>query len=114
MAGGHRQKILFIRPPVEGFRFQTMGARYVPTGLMYLMHALGSQKDRDVHLFDSLCWFGDTHVIPRRHLSQMALQKIEMSPLFSNVIHYGATRDRIRDVIRSFEPDIVGITCSFS
>lgn len=109
-----RQKILLIRPPVEGFRFQTIGARYVPTGLMYLMHALHNKKDKDVYLFDSLCWHGDTHIIPRKHLSPMALQKIERSPLFSNVIHYGATWDRIRNVIRSFEPDIVGITCSFS
>lgn len=114
MTDGYRQKILLIRPPIEGFRFQTIGARYVPTGLMYLMHALGSKKDREVHLFDSLCWHSDTHVVPRNQLSEMALRKIEMNPLFPNVIHYGASWDRVRSVIRSFEPDIVGITCSFS
>ena len=108
------QKILLIRPPVEGFRFQTIGARYVPTGLMYLMHSLGSKKGRQVELFDSLCWHSDTYIVPRTHLSEMALRKIEMNPLFSNVIHYGASWDRVRNVIRSFEPDIVGITCSFS
>ena len=105
-------RFLLINPPIEGL-CRIYKSRHVPTGLMYLAHALQRNKI-NVEIFDSLLWSEDTHVIPRRALSEINRKKVETNPVFKNIVHFGAKWERIGKVIERFQPDIVGITSSFS
>ncbi len=42
------------------------------------------------------------------------IKKISSNPIFEHLIHYGACWERLFDAVRSFNPDVVGITCLFS
>lgn len=63
MAGGYRQKILLIRPPVEDFRFQTIESRYV---LVLASSEINENTDASIHL---------------RGLRNQGLWQIPMAPI---------------------------------
>lgn len=107
-------RVLLVKPPFEGFYASTVGDRHVPIGLMYLAHALNREPGLTVGVFDSMSWHEDTHLVPRAELGPTAADKLERSTLFRNIVHYGATWDRLSRFVRDFEPDVVGITCLFS
>ena len=108
-----RLRVLFVKPPVEGFHALTAGGRHSPTGLMYLAHAL-PKHNIDARIFDSLAFVEDTHIVAPQHLSAMAKRKVRTNPLFKHVIHHGASWERIASAVRLMQPDVVAITCLFS
>ncbi len=48
-------RILLIKPPIRAFHKLTAGTREVPTGLMYLAHAV-RDLPVETRIFDSLLW----------------------------------------------------------
>ena len=105
-------RVLLIRPPIEGLH-KNPSARHVPTGLMYLAHAL-RRKGVDARIFDSLAWRDDTHVVRRSLASATNQRKVRTNPIFKNIIHFGATWERVHKAVREAQPDVVGIASMFS
>jgi anaerobic magnesium-protoporphyrin IX monomethyl ester cyclase len=106
-------RILLIKPPIRAFHKLTAGTRHVPTGLMYLAHAV-RDLPVETRIFDSLLWPADSHVVPHSELRALDIKKISSNPIFRHLIHHGARWERLFDEVRSFDPDVVGITCLFS
>lgn len=101
-------KVLLIKPPNIGFYHEIV--RFYPVGLGYLASCL-IHDGHDVKIFDSLVYTQDNCVINRSDkLSSGQFQKINEHPLWSFLIRWGSSYNRILEYIRCFTPDIIGIT----
>ena len=82
-------RIQLIRPPYDTFN-NTIPIRVgLPLGALYVASVL-EQKGYDVGVFDSLLYDGSSHS------------------------HFGASWKRIRNEIKRFGPDVIGITNQFT
>lgn len=107
--------ILLLQPPIQDF--YTTPIRLYPLGLLQIATPL-EQAGYKVKILD--CHLGfKRKIIPVpekfRHIKKYYDER-NKSPfrLFGNYYHFGMTYDEIKENIRTYKPDIVGISCCFS
>lgn len=88
-------RVLLIRPPATIVKSVEPKSLAIPLGLAYLGAAL--EGNYDVKILDA-----------------MAEGFEEELSLNDGTLRYGLSSDKIRDKIREFSPDVVGISCLFS
>ena len=86
------KKVLLINPPQKTFKDSRAFEVHFPIALMYL--AAMVKEICDIKIYD--CLVDDFEVKKEK-----------------DFIFYGASFERVREVIREFKPNIVGITCCF-
>lgn len=100
-------KVLLINPP----RFQLyipISTRYFLLSLAYLAAAVKENGDQ-VSIFDSLAYSEDTHII--KAVNQEQADLLKQHKYYKNILHWGASWERILSEVKKYEPDLVGITC---
>lgn len=90
-----KPKILLINPPLEGHINAGLDNLKVPLGLAYLASFLEKKGYENVRILDALVEEKITRIKP-------------------NLWHSGMSFEAIESYIREYNPQIVGITCSFS
>ncbi|WP_175482957.1 B12-binding domain-containing radical SAM protein [Actinokineospora iranica] len=85
----------------------------MPIGLAYLAAQL-RQDGMAVEIFDSLAWTDDNHVVAPEDYTDADRAKIAAHPRWRNLVHWGATWDRITDKLRAGAYDVVGVSCMFT
>jgi len=100
-------KIVLINPPHYQL-YIPIFTRYFPLSLAYLASS-AQQEGVEIKIFDSLAYEEDTHFIDSKNKDHMSM--ISKHPNYKNIIHWGASWDRILEFIKTENPDIVGISC---
>ncbi len=109
------KKILLINPPIQDFyqteiRQQPLGLKYVQAVLdragytTYLLDALASPQKRTIPIPEPLSYLKIFY--PSNDLSPFKL--------FTHYRHFGLSFDQIEAQLRSFQPDLIGISCNFT
>ncbi len=106
-------KILLINPPVEDFYFTPQ--RAYPLGLLYLAAALETAGFTAGVLNCPVESGKTTLKIPQefRYLVKYYQQNKSPFRLFSNYYYFGLSSEEIRQRIKDFFPDVVGISSNF-
>lgn len=111
----HIKKILLINPPIQDF-YQTE-IRQQPLGLKYLQAVL-QQQGYTVFLFDCLdSEKKQTIALPGQfHYLKKYYPTNDLSPfkLFTHYRHFGLSFKEIAEKVSSFQPDLIGISASFT
>lgn len=104
-------KILFIKPPQEGFFHTT--ERHYPTGLLYLAEAC-REKNYEIDLLDCLTYKNIPYIIQPSKLSKIQEEKISNNPIFNSYVHYGTGWEEIEAYIAKSSPNVIGLSIMFS
>jgi len=104
-------KILLIKPPHWDFYHEI--ERHIPIGLAYLASAC-KKYNHEVKIFDSLAFTEDNRVLSFNELSENQTNKVKNHPGWKDVVHLGASFERIEQYILEYKPDIVGVSMMFS
>ncbi|MCI0493456.1 B12-binding domain-containing radical SAM protein [candidate division KSB1 bacterium] len=111
----HIKKILLINPPIQDF-YQTE-IRQQPLGLKYLQAVL-EKAGYTVFLLDCLdSEKKQTIALPKHfHYLKKYYPTNDLSPfkLFTHYRHFGLGFDGMAEQIKSFQPDIIGISANFT
>lgn len=104
-------KILFIKPPQEGFFHTT--ERHFPTGILYLAESC-RKNNHDVDILDCLTYKNQPYAIPESELTWAQKEKISQNPIFDSYIHYGTNWENIEAYITESHPDYISLSIMFS
>ena len=104
-------RVLFLRPSQEGF-FHTV-ERNFPIGMLYIAQQC-IVNGHEIKVFDSLVEGAQPYEIPVEQLSELQKARIRQHPIFSSMLHYGATDERILAEIGAFNPQVIAISIMFS
>lgn len=104
-------KILFIKPPQEGFFHTT--ERHYPTGLLYLAEACREQN-YEIDLLDCLTYKNIPYIIQPSKLSKIQKEKISDNLIFDSYVHYGTSWENIEAYIAESRPNVIGLSIMFS
>ena len=88
-----KPKILLINPPLEGHINTGIDNLKVPLSLAYLASYLEKNRYDNIKILD-------------------ALAEGELTKVKPNLWHAGLSYEKIKEHIKEFNPNIIGITCS--
>lgn len=104
-------RILFIKPPNYALYHEIN--RFYPLGLAYLASSC-REAGHEVDIFDSLTYFEDNKVLYDNEMSEGQRNKKKSHPALHNIIRWGSNFNRIKEYVKQFFPDVVGITSMHS